>query len=66
LRVSGICRPAAIAHDFRRSFGTRWAKRVVPAVLQHLMRHASVKTILVYYVALGTHELADELCAAHG
>lgn len=39
-------------HDLRRSFGTRYA-RVVPAqILQRLMRHASIKTTLEYYVNL--------------
>jgi hypothetical protein len=63
--VNGEGKPAS-CHDFRRSFGTRWAKRVMPAVLQQLMRHASVETTLTYYVALDTDELADELWAAHG
>jgi len=33
----------ASAHDLRRSFGTRWAKRVMPVVLQKLMRHSPSK-----------------------
>ena len=32
----------ASAHDLRRSFGTRWAKRVKPATLQLMMRHRSI------------------------
>jgi hypothetical protein len=32
--------------------GDRWAKRVTSAVLQHLMRHASIQTTMKYYVAL--------------
>lgn len=39
----------ASAHDLRRSFGQRWAMRVMPAVLQKLMRHASIETTLKYY-----------------
>ena len=51
----------ASAHDLRRSFGTRWAKRTMPAVLQKLMRHSSIETTLRYYVDLQADEIADEL-----
>jgi integrase len=51
----------ASAHDLRRSFGTRWAKRVMPAVLQRLMRHANVATTMRYYVDLEAGEVADDL-----
>lgn len=40
----------ATAHDLRRSFGTRWASRVMPAVLQQMMRHASIQTTMRFYV----------------
>ena len=40
----------ATAHDLRRAFGTRWSKRVMPAMLQKLMRHASIETTMKYYV----------------
>jgi integrase len=53
----------ASAHDFRRSFGTRWAKRVKPLVLKRLMRHASIGTTERYYVDLDSDEVADELWA---
>ncbi len=36
----------ASAHDLRRAFGTRWAKRVMPAILQRLMRHADIGTTM--------------------
>lgn len=39
----------ATAHDLRRSFGYRWAERVMPADLQALMRHASIQTTMSYY-----------------
>ena len=42
----------ASAHDFRRAFGTWWAKRVAPAVLQKLMRHSNIKTTMEFYVGL--------------
>jgi len=53
----------ASAHDLRRSFGTRWASRVKPAVLQRLMRHANIATTMAYYVALDSADVADELWA---
>lgn len=40
----------ATAHDLRRSFGHRWAAKVMPPILQHLMRHRSIETTLRYYV----------------
>jgi integrase len=55
----------ASAHDFRRAFGTRWASRVKPPVLQRLMRHQNIQTTLKYYVALDADDIADELWAKH-
>jgi integrase len=55
----------ASAQDLRRSFGNRWAKRVMPAVLQRLMRHESIETTMGYYVDLDADELAEDLYRAH-
>ena len=55
----------ASAHDLRRTFGTRWAKRVMPAVLRKLMRHANVQTTMQYYVDLDVDEMADDLWTKH-
>ena len=55
----------ASAHDLRRSFGSRWARRVMPAVLQRLMRHASIQTTMGFYVDLDADEVAAELWADH-
>jgi integrase len=55
----------ASAHDLRRTFGTRWAKRVMPAVLRKLMRHASIETTMGYYVDLDVDDMADDLWASH-
>ena len=55
----------ASAHDLRRTFGTRWARRVMPAVLRKLMRHANVQTTMQYYVDLDVDEMADDLWAKH-
>lgn len=51
----------ATAHDLRRSFGTRWATRVHPVVLQRLMRHRSIETTMRYYIDLDADKLADSL-----
>lgn len=51
----------ASAHDLRRSFGDRWARKVMPAVLQRLMRHECIETTLRYYVGLDADSLAEEL-----
>jgi integrase len=40
----------ASAHDLRRSFGLRWAQRVMPQILMELMRHESIDTTMLYYV----------------
>lgn len=50
----------ASAHDFRRSFGERWAKRVEAPFLQKMMRHSSITTTLRYY---SSRDAAD--AAAH-
>jgi len=55
----------ASAHDLRRSFGTRWASRVMPAVLQRLMRHASITTTLGFYVSMGADDVASQLWEKH-
>ncbi len=49
----------ASAHDLRRSFGARWAPKVMPAVLQQLMRHESVETTMKYYVGQNADATAD-------
>jgi integrase len=51
----------ASAHDLRRAFGTRWARRVLPQVLQQLMRHERIETTLKYYVELNAQETAADL-----
>jgi len=61
--VSSEAGKFASAHDLRRAFGTRWARRVKPAVLMALMRHESIETTLDYYVELEADEIAAELWA---
>lgn len=56
----------ATAHDLRRSFGSKWAKLVKPAVLKELMRHSSISTTMTYYVSQDTEEMGDLLRMAVG
>jgi integrase len=55
----------ASAHDLRRSFGSRWAKRVMPAVLKELMRHKSIQTTMTYYATQNAESVADDLWRQH-
>jgi integrase len=56
----------ASAHDLRRSFGTRWARRVPPAILRDLMRHSSITTTMTYYVSQSAEDVGDVLRSAVG
>lgn len=53
----------ASAHDLRRSFGSRWSMRVLPALLQLLMRHSSIVTTMEFYVGRNAETSADQLYA---
>lgn len=54
----------ASAHDLRRSFGERWAMRVMPAVLMQLMRHESIETTMRYYVGQNAQAVAQAVWSA--
>lgn len=56
----------ASAHDLRRSFGSRWAPKVMPAVLKDLMRHTDISTTMKYYVGQNADENAAAVWAAAG
>jgi integrase len=56
----------ATAHDLRRSFGTRWARKLPPAILRDLMRHSSIETTMTYYVGQAAEDVGDVLRAALG
>mgnify|MGYP001825060245 CR=1 FL=1 len=56
----------ATAHDLRRAFGTRWAKKVKPHILMALMRHASITTTMSYYVHEDAQDVANELWERFG
>jgi len=48
----------ATPHDFRRSFGDRWAPHVEAMVLKELMRHESIETTERYYVGRSAERTA--------
>lgn len=55
----------ASAHDLRRSFGDRWARRqITPAELKELMRHASLQTTLEFYALPDAEKTASAAHAA--
>jgi integrase len=56
----------ASAHDLRRSFGCRWAPKVMPAVLKDLMRHRSIQTTMAYYVGQNAEQNAAAIWATTG
>ena len=51
----------ATAHDFRRSFGLRYALKIMPQFLQQLMRHASIATTMTFYAHLNADAVIDAL-----
>ena len=55
----------ASAHDLRRSFGERWAARLMPQQLMELMRHEDISTTMKYYVGRNAEKTADALWEAH-
>ena len=54
-------RKFASCHDLRRSFGERWAKKVMPQTLMQLMRHESIDTTLRFYVGNDAEKIGDEI-----
>ena len=51
----------ASCHDLRRSFGERWASRVMPQTLMKLMRHESIDTTLRFYVGNDAEKIGEEI-----
>lgn len=51
----------ATAHDLRRTFARRWAAKVMPPILQHLMRHRSIETTLKFYVGSAADSAAHAI-----
>ncbi|MCH7753080.1 MAG: site-specific integrase [Planctomycetes bacterium] len=57
---------SASAQDLRRAFGFRWSRRIMPAELKELMRHASIETTMTYYVGQNAETTAQGLWKALG
>ena len=55
----------ASAHDLRRSFGSRWASRVMPPDLMAMMRHEDIKTTMKYYVGHDAERTSEAIYAAY-
>lgn len=51
----------ATCHDFRRSFGDRWSRKVMPPDLKELMRHRSIDTTMKYYVGRNVDDISARL-----
>jgi integrase len=64
-RVRKPVKMFAGAHDLRRGFCSRWARKVMPAVLQRLARHANIATTMGFYVSLSADEIGADLWADH-
>ncbi len=63
--VDPRCNKYASAHDLRRSFGERWASRIMPPQLMELMRHESFETTLKYYVGKNARRTTQILREAY-
>lgn len=55
----------ASIQDLRRTFGNRWARRVMPMVLKDLMRHETILTTEAFYVELEAAQTSAILWSAH-
>lgn len=56
----------ATAHDLRRSFGSRWAKHLLPQELMTIMRHTSINTTMTYYISSRATQTAAKLWVGGG
>jgi integrase len=55
----------ASAHDLRRSFGERWAHRILPKELMEVMRHRSIETTMRYYVGRNAKKTGSAMRMAY-
>ena len=55
----------ASCHDLRRAFGFRWSRRIMPAELRELMRHADISTTMAFYVGKSAESTAGALWSAY-
>ena len=54
----------ASAHDLRRAYGFRWSQRVMPNVLQQMMRHSNIETTMQFFVGRNAETAAEALWQA--
>jgi len=56
----------ASAHDLRRAFGERWARRpeITPQMLMEMMRHSSIATTMQFYVGRNAERTAKDVWGA--
>jgi len=54
----------ATAHDLRRAFGLRWSQRVMPPILQLMMRHENISTTQRFYVGRDAQAAAEAIWSA--
>lgn len=54
------------AHEFRRSFATRWALKVPAIILRDLMRHSSVKITEDFYEEVLAQDAAEHIWRPRG
>ena len=55
-----------VASALRRSFGCRWAPKVMPVVLKDLMRHRNIQTTMRYYTGQNAQQNAAAVWAVSG
>jgi hypothetical protein len=65
-RVKKPVKLFAGTHDLRRALCSRWARKVMPAILKTLARHAHISTTMSFYVCLTADEIGADLWAPHG
>ncbi len=53
--------PKYTIHDIRRTFGSKYANKLMPIELMKLMRHKDITTTLRYYVNIQMTDIADKL-----
>jgi integrase len=51
----------ASAHDFRRAFGLRWSRLIMPTELKEIMRHEDISTTMQYYVGEDAKQTVKKL-----
>ncbi|MEM1071023.1 MAG: hypothetical protein AAGI63_19105, partial [Planctomycetota bacterium] len=59
--MDGKPKQYATAQHLRQGFGHRWATKVSPVTLQHLMRHADFKTTQQFYANVNADLAASDL-----